>query len=177
MAERLRVAVVMVSHLSKGGGANGKYRVMGSMAYVGVCRANLIFVRDRTDPTGRRVLLCDNGGNLAVPPPTLAYTIEELTTGPAVVFQPEPVPITAEQALDADLQDGTDHDQAPERHEAERWLKEVLSSGPLPAREVEDAAKNCGFSKPTLKRAKRSIAVVSIREGFAKDAAMDLEAS
>jgi hypothetical protein len=38
MAERLDLAVVLVSHLNKGGGANPKYRVIGSIAYVGTCR-------------------------------------------------------------------------------------------------------------------------------------------
>ena len=51
MAERLGIAVVLVSHLSKASGTNGKHRVMGSIAYVGACRANFLFVRDRTDPT------------------------------------------------------------------------------------------------------------------------------
>ncbi len=83
LAERLRVAVVLVSHLSKGSGTNGKHRVLGSIAYVGTCRANFLFVRDRTDPTGRRVLFCDNGGNLGPAAATLAYTIEEREHGGA----------------------------------------------------------------------------------------------
>ncbi|MGP0062543.1 MAG: AAA family ATPase [Isosphaeraceae bacterium] len=170
VAARLRSAVVLVSHLSKGGGANGKHRVMGSIAYVGVCRANAIFVRDPTDAAGRRVLLCDNGGNLAPPAPTLAYTIEELLLGPAVVFHPEPVPITTEQALGDEVQHAVDRHQAPERREAEIWLKEILAAGPMPAREVEEAAKRCGIAGITLKRAKLSIGVVVTRSGFGKGA-------
>ncbi len=34
LAERLGAAVVLVSHLTKGGSANGKHRVLGSIAYV-----------------------------------------------------------------------------------------------------------------------------------------------
>ena len=44
LAERLGAAVVLVSHLTKGGSANGKHRVLGSIAYVGACRANHLFV-------------------------------------------------------------------------------------------------------------------------------------
>jgi len=40
LAERLAAAVVLVSHLTKGGSANGKHRVLGSIAYVEACRAN-----------------------------------------------------------------------------------------------------------------------------------------
>ncbi len=38
LAERVGAAVVLVSHLTKAGSANGKYRVLGSIAYVGACR-------------------------------------------------------------------------------------------------------------------------------------------
>ena len=54
LAERLGAAVVLVSHLTKEGSANGKHRVLGSIAYVGACRANFLFVADPEDPTGRR---------------------------------------------------------------------------------------------------------------------------
>ena len=77
MAERLNAAVVLLSHLSKGGSSNPQQRVIGSIAYVGACRANFLFVKDREDPTGRRVLMLDNGGNLARRPrpwPTASRT-------------------------------------------------------------------------------------------------------
>jgi putative DNA primase/helicase len=170
MAERLKAAVILVSHLSKFGGSNGKHRVMGSMAYEGVCRSNMIFIRDRTDPTSRRVLLCDNGGNRATSPPTLAYTIQERLLGPVVVFDPEPVAITTEQALDDEIQRGIDPGAASERREAQGWLKETLAAGPLTVREVEDTAKARGFSASVIKRARQAIAVVVIRSGFGKGA-------
>ncbi len=69
LAERLGAAVVLVSHLTKAGSANRKHRVLGSIAYVGACRANHLFVADPDDPTGRRVLMLDNGGNVAPPAP------------------------------------------------------------------------------------------------------------
>ena len=58
---------------TKGGSGNGKHRVLGSIAYVGACRANHFFVADPHDPIGRRVLMLDNGGNVAAPAKTLAY--------------------------------------------------------------------------------------------------------
>ena len=102
MAERLNAAVVLLSHLSKGGSANPQQRVIGSIAYVGACRANFLFVKDREDPTGRRVLMLDNGGNLGRPAPTLAYNIDDRGEGPRVEWLDDPVPITAEEALAAD---------------------------------------------------------------------------
>jgi hypothetical protein len=53
MAERLGVSVILVTHLSKGGGTNSKHRVIGSIAYIGACRTNFIFIRDRTTSARR----------------------------------------------------------------------------------------------------------------------------
>ncbi len=130
MAERLNAAVVLLSHLSKGGSSNPQQRVIGSIAYVGACRANFLFVKDREDPTGRRVLMLDNGGNLAPPASTLAYSIEERGEGPRVEWLEDPVPITAEEALAADQAACQAGVAPPERREAEGWLSEVLSTGP-----------------------------------------------
>jgi len=46
LAEDLNVAVLLVSHLSKNKAGNSKHRVLGSIAYVGTCRANFVFMRD-----------------------------------------------------------------------------------------------------------------------------------
>jgi len=40
MAERLNVAVVLVTHLSKSASTNGQHRVIGSVAYVEIGRAS-----------------------------------------------------------------------------------------------------------------------------------------
>jgi putative DNA primase/helicase len=169
MAERLNVAVVLLSHLSKGGSANPQQRVIGSIAYVGACRANFLFVKDREDPTGRRVLMLDNGGNLAQPAPTLAYSIDDRGDGPRVEWLEDSLPITAEEALAADQAACQAVVAAPERREAETWLTDVLSSGPVPAKEVEAAARDAAIARMTLRRAKERLGVVSLRAGFGRD--------
>ena len=122
MAERLNAAVVLLSHLSKGGSTNAQQRVIGSIAYVGACRANFLFVKDREDPTGRRVLMLDNGGNLAPPASTLAYRIEDRGEGTRVEWLDDPLPITAEEALAADQAACQAGVAPPQRREAEGWL-------------------------------------------------------
>ncbi len=130
MAERLNAAVVLLSHLSKGGSTNAQQRVIGSIAYVGACRANFLFVKDREDPTGRRVLMLDNGGNLAPPASTLAYRIEDRGEGTRVEWLDDPLPITAEEALAADQAACQASVAPPERREAEGWLAEAFERRP-----------------------------------------------
>ena len=176
MAERHNVAVVMLSHLNKGGGngAMARERVQGSVAYVGACRANFLFVRDASDPARRRVLMADLGGNLAGPAPTLGYVIEEhhRQTGPCVCWLDEPLAITADEALEAERARSESRKEAaaPERGEAKQWLREVLSAGPIPTTEVLAAARAAGIGTRTINRAKRELDVKAIKEGFGLDA-------
>ncbi len=160
LAERLGAAVVLISHLNKGASANGKHRVLGSIAYVGACRASFLFVPDPRDPAGRRVLMLDNGGNLAPLAPPLAYTIEDRDgRGPQVVWSDEPVTITVEEALRAGA-------EGPERGECDRWLRETLAGGCVPAAELRRACEEAGFAWPTLHRARSRIGALTRREGF-----------
>ena len=166
IAERTGAAIVLVTHLNKGSGTNGKHRVTGSFAYVGACRANFLFARVRDDATGRRVLMLANGCNLAGDVPTLAYRIGDHGDGPAVEWEDEPVNITVEQALAPDDGDAGGRADALECAE---WLREVLAEGPVEQQEVEKAAHDAGFSKDQLRRAKERVAK-SKKVGFGKGA-------
>jgi putative DNA primase/helicase len=172
MAERLNVAVVLVTHLTKGAGANGKYRVMGSIAYIGACRANFLFLLDKDDPTGRRVLMLDNGCNLTPTQPGLAYVIADRGDGPAVEWLADPVAMDADTALrrmeEAEAEQRRP-EEAAERRECEAWLRDYLALGRQPAKDCERDGCNAGFNRIALHRSKHRLGAVSQREGFGKD--------
>ena len=162
--------MVLVSHATKGGSGNGKHRVLGSIAYVGACRANHFFVADPHDPTGRRVLMLDNGGNVAAPASTLAYVIEDRGDGPRVEWSDEPVAITIEEALRPKAAHVLDGGQAGERLACDGWLRAFLAEGVKSTIEVFKAGNAAGFSTDQIRRAKGRIGVVAKKEGFDKDA-------
>jgi hypothetical protein len=166
LAERLGIAIVLVSHTNKAGGSNGKYRVQGSIAYVGACRANFLFLKDRDDPTGRRVLMLDNGCNLAPAVPTLAYLIEDRGDGPRVEWEVESVPITTEEALNADPEASDDRSEA---REVDRWLRQLLADGPVDTKEIMRQCKDGAFSPDQVKRAKKRLRVRADKHGFGPD--------
>jgi putative DNA primase/helicase len=163
MAEQLNSAVILVTHMSKGGANQAKHRVIGSIAYVGACRANFLFIKDRDDPSRRRVLMCDNGTNLAPVVPTLTYTVEDRGDGPVVAWGTEPVSTTADEALQAQSRD---EDQQADRQNCDRWLRDTLASGPVLVKEVWRMGKEEGFSRDALKRAKSRIGATTLRDGF-----------
>lgn len=47
-----------------------------------------------------------------------------------------------------------------------RWLRAVLSAGPLPVVEVEKLARDVGVTRRTLRRARKKLGVVSYPLGF-----------
>jgi putative DNA primase/helicase len=172
LAERLNVAVVLVSHLTKAGGVNGKHRVQGSIAWVGAYRANYLFMRDPDDSTGQKVLMLDNGCNLAPTQDGLAYVIKDRGDGPAVEWLEDIVNKTADSVLLELAQSQMNiekPEQAAQRKDCEEWLREFLSGGPVNAKDVQSVAKQSGHSPTTLHRAKHNISIVTSRAGFGRD--------
>jgi hypothetical protein len=165
LADRLDAAVVLISHLTKGASANGKHRVLGSIAYIGACRANHLFVRDPQDLTSRRVLMLDNGGNLAPVAPTLAYTIEDSGNGPRIIWSAESVPMTVDEAL-RQWRDRPAPEDEVQSSECEEWLRGALAGGRILARDLRRAGQDAGFSWTTLRRARSRIGAVTRRDGF-----------
>jgi len=88
-----------------------------------------LFVNDPHDPTGRRVLMLDNGGNLAPPAPPLAYVIEDRGSGVRVEWCDEPVPITVAEALRPEMAPVLDGKQTAGRLECDGWLRTFLAGG------------------------------------------------
>ena len=96
--------------------------------------------------------MLDNGCNLAGDVPTLADRIEDRGEGPGIESEPEPVAITAEQALSADARDP---DWREERAEFDDWLRSMLADGPALQSDVMKAGRDAGFSESAPKRSKR----------------------
>jgi putative DNA primase/helicase len=178
MAQRLGAAIVLINHHSKQGasGTNGKYRVLGSIAYVGVCRANFLFLADPDDPTGRRRLMLDNGGNLAPQQPALAYVVNDDGEAARVDWLPETIDLDADAALARAVKarKSATSGRLSRRHSCEEWLRGYLAGGPKLAKECEQAAMAAGFNRALVERARIALAIRSVRTGFGKGSACHL---
>jgi hypothetical protein len=158
LASEYRCAVQMVRHLNKSLGFRSVYRGGGSIGISGACRTVLLAARDPYHP--QRCVLAEVKKNLAVAQPSLAYTIQRLDDVRATVTWHGPTPWTADQLLAAAA-------RAPAGVRAlDRacdFLQEVLQEGPVTSRQLWALAQEQRLTKRTLQRAKRDLAIRSVR--------------
>jgi len=159
LAARHRVAIICITHLNKGTGP-AIYRAMGSLAFAAAARAVWGVMKDKETPSRRLLLPIKN--NLGNDSTGLAYELRDSGNGhPCLAWEPEPITVTADDALDHE-QSG---EETSERDEVGKWLRELLAGDPVPAKEIEKQAKACGYSWATVRRAKKIIRAVAVKDG------------
>jgi hypothetical protein len=166
MAGRMGVAMVAVTHLSKGGGGGANSRIIGSIAFVAAARAAFIVCRDPDDQERRLFLPTKN--NLGKEGEGIGFRVGTQLTpsgivAPTIFWDAEPVTMSADQALAAQ---GMDDDDAPARSEAEDFLRNLLADGPRATRELQSEAKAAGLSWATIRRAKDQLGAVAAKTGI-----------
>jgi hypothetical protein len=173
MAARLRIAIVAITHPPKGTGTAAINRFIGSIAFVAAARSAYIVARDPEDENRRLFLPAKN--NLAAKGKGLAFRLEQrLVDDPAkgivassVVWEPEPVTMTADQALQAtDAQVSGDR---TERTHADEFLRDILAGGPVATAEVKREATAAGLSWATVRRAQSRLGIRPVRRAESGD--------
>jgi len=169
MAERKRVCILSVTHFSKGGANNTSkalHRFIGSIAFTGAPRAAFAVIED-ADNEGRRLLLHAKN-NLAKAPQGLAFRLEQcLVEGDIlasrIVWETEPVAITANEALAAD---NAGPENRTAKAEAMGFLQATLADGPVSAADIDRMSVDHGFTKKVVRSAREALQVKVDRDGF-----------
>ena len=161
-AQRTGAAFVLVRHLNKSTGANPLYRGIGSIGLIGAARSGLLLAADPDDPERR--LLAVAKGNLAPPPPALAFRLEPVPGSHVarVAWEGEH-PWTAAEILQGQAGDaGQARRSAVDA--ARAWLREALAAGPRPGTELLRDATAQGMGKNALYAARRAEGITVAKE-------------
>jgi putative DNA primase/helicase len=172
MAERMRAAVLSITHFSKGGPNTARKaidRVIGSVAFTGAPRAAFAVIDD-PENEGRRLFLPVKN-NLAAVPQGLAYRLGQQFVGDEadsvlasfVMWDSEPVTVTANEAMAAD---SVGHGSGTAKLEAMEFLEAALAGGPLPAAELTRMTRDHGLSTKAVRSARETLGVKIERDGF-----------
>jgi putative DNA primase/helicase len=162
LAQRSDAAVLLVAHQRKGAASHADDLVLGSRAFTGIARSVLHLMIDPEDD--QRRLLLPGKSNLSSPAAGLAFTIGG--NPPRIDWDPDPVAMTADGVLAAQLNTDGGRTGRTERDDAAAWLRDYLADGPKLAREVLTESKAAGFSKRTIDRAKTVAGVRTRKEAF-----------
>jgi AAA domain len=157
LAERTGAAIVVVRHLRKSAAdGNPLYRGGGSIGIIGAARAGLLVALDPDDPSGSRRVLAATKANLAPLPPSLSFTVEVApgTGQPRIAWHGTTAHRAADLLRIPDREEG-----APERRDAEAFLTDLLTDGPLPAKQVQAEARAAGLSWTTVRRAQERLGI------------------
>jgi putative DNA primase/helicase len=179
MANRLRIAVVAVTHLNKGGGGGQQSalnRFAGSIAFVAAARAAFAVVEDAEDDNRRLFLQVKN--NLGPKCKGLAFRMEQrLIPGDIlssnIFFESEHVTQSIDEALTASESRGGGG-QTSSKEDAAEFLAEILAYGPVDVLEVERQARAATLldddkrlrQNKAFREARKDLGVLSTRDGF-----------
>jgi hypothetical protein len=148
MADRLRIAVVAVTHLNKGGtGSQGVLeRFQGSIAFIAAARSGFAVIPD--DENEGRVLVLSVKNNLAPMAKGLAFRCLQTIVGDGIVasaidWENEHVSRTADEALCA-IEAGAQSRNSTAKDEAIEFLNTILACGPVDVQDVERQARDAG---------------------------------
>ncbi len=162
LASKRRVAIIAVDHLNKNSGEkNSLYRAGGSLGFVAAARAVYIVSKDQNKPERRLVIPIKN--NIAKENTGLAYTvIGDANKTPVIVWEPDPVNITASEVLSSMESD----EERTDTNWAVMVLQHVLSGGPMNAPDVFKECKQAGLSEKQVRRAGKKLGISPKKTGF-----------
>jgi putative DNA primase/helicase len=174
MAARHGVAVVGITHFSKGGGTSAINRFIGSIGFIAAARAAFVVTTDPDSDDRARRLFIPVKNNLAPCGDGLSFRIEQCLLDNGILasrieWGSDTVTRTADEILQVTAAEA-DNPQS----EAENLLRDILSSGEISIEDVEAEARAAGLlgvgqrlgHNKTLRKARESLGVISRREGF-----------
>ncbi len=169
LAQRRRLAVILVLHLNKAPAARAVHRILGSVGYVNAARA--AFVVGRDPACKERRVLAPVKTNLAEAPPSLLFTLEpspepeatdilshhgahladderrDLRAQLVRVAWHGTTPLSADEAL---AHAGSTPRKPTRVESCANWLREQLQDGPRQSAHLEIIAIPAGFNHENL---------------------------
>jgi len=181
MANRLRIAVVAVTHLNKGGGGGNQSalnRFAGSIAFVAAARAAFAVIEDPEDEERRFLLQAKN--NLGKKCKGLAFRLEQRLVGDDVMssnvmFEGDHVSESIDEALSASENRGSRKGKTGGgKEDVVQFLRDILSGGPVDVLEVERQARAAALleddkrlsKSKAFRDARAELGIKSNRDGF-----------
>lgn len=152
-------AILMVRHLTKGGGKSALHRGGGSMGIMSAARSALLFARD-PDNADLRVLAVTKS-NLGPKADSIRLSFETQGGVAAIRYVG-----AAKQDADALLTTSSEPEKRTQLTEAIDVLRDALAQGPVPVPDLQELVRGAGLSWGTARRAQVQLGIISEKAGF-----------
>lgn len=165
-AEQNNCAVVGISHFAKGGaGSSPADRVIGSQAFSALART--VLVAAKQEDSDMRVLARAKS-NISTDDGGVSYVIEPFSISGGIettkVIWGDAISGSAREILgDVETIGGEDR---TELDEACDFLQNLLSSGPVPTKQIKADADGAGHAWATVRRAQKAIGAEARKQGM-----------
>jgi hypothetical protein len=159
LADKTATAILVLRHLNKLNCAPALYRGGGSIGIIGAARSALVVGRDPNDRTKR--VLASNKSNLGPSPKSIYYSLEP-SGNVAKIGWGEVCDLTADEILG---QPG-DRQRQSVLDQCSQAVRDFLSDGPKPVKDLEAAMEVMGHSKRTCERARKKLKVLATKHGL-----------
>lgn len=159
MASATSCTILGLTHPPKGPSESATAAI-GSTAWTAIPRIVWVLGSDPTDPGGERRVVRPSKSNYQYPATGLSFVIENDETWEAGRIARLDASEVAADDITAPPERPSDGDRS-KNDEAEAFLIELLSSGPVLAKECKTRADESGIATRTLERAKKNLGVES----------------
>lgn len=163
LARHMNVAVLILRHLTKGGGLNALYRGGGSIGIIGAARSGLMIAKDPEHPEHERVL-AQTKSNLGPPVTALRYRLAADDLQRAYVQWLGACDHTATSLLLSAA--GETVAEPSKLEQAIALLRDECAEGPRSVEELIQRARARNISTITLRRAGDALGVDKGKAGF-----------
>jgi len=155
--------ILLVVHLNKRSDANAQQKFNGSTAWIAVCRVAYIVAEDEDEGIRYMVPVKNNIGDDRM---GFTYEIQEkILNSENGEIKTSSIKWLGKTDRRADEILSKKRNQTTVIEHAREFIQEELFKGPKYANEVIENAKNLGFSKSTINRAKKALDIESTKEG------------
>jgi|tagenome__1003787_1003787.scaffolds.fasta_scaffold20986081_6 hypothetical protein len=178
-AERTNIAISTITHPPKSSSQRAIDHFIGSQAFIAagrlghVCLEEFSGEEDQKNKTGR-ILYVHAKHNPYILMPTLAFRVSETIVGqddlreniaaPRVVWDKEPVNITADEAVRAASGGGTGKKERGAQGEVKKFLREILADGErVPVKKIFEEGAKRGFSEKQIDTGKYKVGAQSVQ--------------
>jgi putative DNA primase/helicase len=176
LAANIGAALFGITHYSKSTqGRDPLERVSGSLAFGALARVVLGTVKQETEEgQPQRMMLARAKSNIGPDGDGFAYVIEQTELQGGITTSRIAWGEAVEGAARDLLAEASVDGGASEARDAASWLRDLLTSGPLPTAAIRKKGGDAGFSERSLQRAMRKIGAYSKRSGFGLAATWEL---